>query len=77
MDEQNFFSVNRLNCCMVVVLMGLFLHGGPYVFLLLWPNMFAGDGLSSFFIHSGVMSVVLGNEVSNGFLDFIHIDCDV
>lgn len=58
---------------MVMISVDLFLHSSPYAFMLLGPNMLLGHGPSRFFVDGSIMSPVLGSEVFNDSLSFLHI----
>lgn len=69
---QCFFGFDGLDHGLVVVLVDFAVNSGGYLFVLLREDMFLGDGLSNVLINGCLVLSVLGEEVGNCLLCFLH-----
>lgn len=70
--RQYFLGLERLDRCVVVVLVDVFIHGGGDLLVLLWANVLLSDGRAKILVDGSFVPSVLRQERFGGLLCFLH-----
>lgn len=69
---QDFFSLDRLNHCVMMIAMDLSVNGGSHVLMPPGVEMLFSDSCLDILVNiCGVLAIV-GDEVGHGLLGFLH-----
>lgn len=71
--SQSLLVSNRLNSCMMVLLMNLLVKSSGHSLMLMRHNMLLSDVRLNIFVDSGSVLSVVGKEARNGLLCFLHL----
>jgi hypothetical protein len=66
---------DRLNRCVVVMLMDLLIESSGDLFVLVWEDSFLHDMSSDVLINTSFVFSIIGKEARNGRLCFLHCGC--
>lgn len=69
---QGLLGLDGLDDSMVVVLVDFLVEGAGDVLVLVGPDLLVGDGLLHRLVYGGGVLAIVGDEVGNGLLSFLH-----